>query len=107
MKIQLQNQIKNLTDHLQDVDEVDYKLKLDAAVLTLSESLTSVADLEIIKKASDLHVDVREIQETLDRLCNKEPKKIDLQKIKATKVCKIGSGHYGGGTFLPDGRLVL
>ncbi|KAJ8322361.1 LOW QUALITY PROTEIN: hypothetical protein KUTeg_000832 [Tegillarca granosa] len=107
MKIQLQNQMESLTDHLQDVDEVDYKLKLDSAVLTVSESLTSVADLEITNKAGDLHVDVREIQVTLDRLCNKEPKTVDLQKIKATKVCNIGSGHYGGGTFLPDGRLVF
>lgn len=101
---QIKHHMEGLKVDLKDTHCMKYVLNRDDMVTAILNSLTSVAEVQV-KPVEDLSTSLNQFSDIVDSLYKKQ---IDIMAFEVSKNISINpGGQITGGTYLPDGRLVL
>ncbi|KAJ8316020.1 hypothetical protein KUTeg_006034 [Tegillarca granosa] len=107
LKMQLKQHIDSLQTELNNASFIDYNLRTDDVIETIRNNLTSVAEVDI-NQTLVLSSSLKEISDIVNCFFIKEIEPIDVMKLEVHKEHSVKpGGEITGGTYLPDGRLVL
>ncbi|KAJ8316021.1 hypothetical protein KUTeg_006035 [Tegillarca granosa] len=104
LKMQLKQHIDSLQTELNNASFIDYNLRTDDVIETIRNNLTSVVEVDI-NQTLGLCSSLKEISSNFF-IEDIEP--IDVMKLEVHKEHSVKpNGEITGGTYLPEGRLVL
>ncbi|KAJ8316383.1 hypothetical protein KUTeg_006397 [Tegillarca granosa] len=107
LKMQLKQHIDSLQTQLNNASFIDYNLRTDDVIETVVNNLTSVAEVDI-NQTLGLCSSLKEISSIANCFFIEDIEPIDVMKLEVHKEHSVKPGsHITGGTYLPDGRLVL
>ncbi|KAJ8316019.1 hypothetical protein KUTeg_006033 [Tegillarca granosa] len=107
LKMQLKQDIDSLQTELNNASFIDYNLRTDYVIETIRNNLTSVVEVDI-NQTLGLCSSLKEISSIANCFFIEDIEPIDVMKLEVHKEHSVKpNGEITGGTYLPDGRLVL